>query len=242
MRRHRRILATPTRTLASAASGRVAVSGRVAAASRGLATSRYTGREGVWITTHVQTRGRLGRGWRTLHREEIALPFWMEDGSGERALVQPDGGELVGDLEELTGAPYASASDSNAGGPSGSTLAPLDPAAGEPRPATWGMLRDRPRTQRVVERIVGVGAEVYVVGPCRRDPGPPAHDGYRMIPRKHLVLYCGPTETEDLLVSTKPAYLATARLRRPFWLGIALTTAAVVGGITVEVGQWLSFW
>ncbi|RYZ56836.1 MAG: hypothetical protein EOP08_17900, partial [Proteobacteria bacterium] len=104
LRRYHRIVDTPTSRVTEApGNGLVEVKGRVRTSEHGPIVAPFTGRHGVWVSIDVQEYRRSGKSgsWVSVHTERYAHPFWIDDGSGQLARLEPAGGELVVEVPEV---------------------------------------------------------------------------------------------------------------------------------------------
>jgi hypothetical protein len=222
LRRRTRIKQTPTSAIALAAGNSdVEIRGRIVASEEGLVTAPFSQRPAVWSRTlveHYQQRGRSGS-WVTLLDEVHARPFLVEDGSGQRARVQPAGANVVLDAR---------------------TVASSGPFR-DPPPHVESFLRAHNiestmwlgfnKRLRYREEVLEPGHTLYALGPSRRDPGPPVPDGYRMAPSSVLVLFSLGQGDGELILTNKSEDELVSRLLRPFVVGVIVDAVAV--GIVV---------
>jgi E3 Ubiquitin ligase len=97
--RRRRVLDTPTSTIAGAKGGVVQIHGRAAAGDAGTLVAPLSGKAVIWFNVQVLRERGSGRSrrWVTAVDEARGVPFLVDDGSGEQALVDSQGAYIVVD-------------------------------------------------------------------------------------------------------------------------------------------------
>lgn len=191
-----RLLALPGATIAAApGGGPVGVRGRVVAGEEGLVCAPITGHVGVYyrITVEESRSSRGGSHWSKLFVEDDGHPFYLDDGSGQLALVKVDGARLV--LDPMVTSICGTFHDAV--------------------PALEALLRQRGESSRgalgfnrslqVVEEMIRVGDFIRVLGPSLREPGPPMNDHYRSTATTRLVMMHGGDGPRELVVTSKNA-------------------------------------
>lgn len=228
LRRYHRIKNTPTTPVAQApGNGPVEVKGRVVGGELGLHAAPFSGRRGVWVSIDVQEMRQQGksRSWVSIHKESHWNPFWIDDGSGQHARIDPRGGELVVDLQEVaTSGTFRDA-------------APHLQQFLQSRNLSSTNFLGMNKGMRFLEFVLPEGENIYALGSSRRDPGPPIHDGYRMVPSSQLVLFHGATERDELIISNKDEEQLAGGLRRPFIIGMVLTIGSALGIAAVGISM-----
>ncbi len=222
--RRRRILSTATSPIAQAQGGFVEIAGRMVVGEKGTITAPFSGRPSVFVRVLIEEyrqRGKSGT-WVTIFNESTAREFYVEDGSGERARIDPAGARFVLDRQKIA---------------SSGTLKDPPPAFAQFLAAhglestSWLGFN---KSLRYEEELVAVGDSVYALGPSRREPGPPALNGYRTGATTQLVLESMGTGDGELLVSNKPERELVSKMLRGFVAGAAV---ALVGLVTVCVAM-----
>ena len=90
--------------------------------------------------------------------------------------------------------------------------------------------------------ILAPNDALYALGPSRREPGPPAHDGYRMVPSSQLVMCQGAGPDGELLLTNKTEDQLTGKLLTGFVVGLVLTGLGVLlglGGVAAVIVETL---
>jgi hypothetical protein len=223
MRRRRRIIDTPTSTIAQApGNGLVEIKGRIVAGTEGVLQAPFSGRYGVWVRVVVQEYRRSGRSgyWATVVDETDFRPFFVEDGSGQRARIVPTGASVILDQQNV--------------GSSGTF--------NDPPPHLQSFLASRGlsaqswlgfnKSMRYNEEVLGANDPLYAIGPSSREPGPPVQDAYgRVAPGSQLVMYAGQGDALELILTNKTEEQLVSKLLWGF-----------VGGlITLGIGVLLCF-
>jgi hypothetical protein len=216
VRRRRRILDTPTSPIARAPGGApVEIKGSVVTSEEGVVRAPLSGRDAVWFRVVVQehrSRGRSGS-WRTVVDEREGRAFLVDDGSGQRARVAPAGAHVVLDRDKIA------------------TSGTFEDAP----PSLEAFLRSRGLTStswlgfnkamRFEEEVLAPGDPIYALGPSRRVPGPPVHDGYRMAPGTELLLVHEWSGDGELLLTNKTEDELTRNLLVAFVVGALMAAA-----------------
>src|SRR6516225_3208189 len=104
VRRRKRIIDTPTSSIAQATGqGRVEIKGRIAPSELGVVQAPFSQRYAVWVRVIVQELRSSGRSqhWVTIVNEVDHRPFYVDDGSGQRAKVMPEGAEVILDTQNI---------------------------------------------------------------------------------------------------------------------------------------------
>ena len=220
-KRRQRIIATPTSPIAQApGNGVVEIKGRIHPSEQGLVQTPFSGRHAVWCRVTVQELRSSGRNryWHTILSEVDGRPFMIEDGSGQLARVMPQGANVV--LEKQNVASSGTFNDA----------APHLEAFLQSRglkSTSWLGLN---KSMRYEEEVLAPGEPVYALGPSRREPGPPVHDGYRMVPGSQLVMFHGMGPDGELIVTNKTEEQLTNKLLTGFVVGL------VLGGLGLLMG------
>ena len=221
--RRRRIVRTPTSSIAGApAAGVIAIGGRILAAAEGLVTAPFSGEEVVWVRVTVEEyrqSWRTGHDWRTLALESDSRPFLVDDGSGETARVLPRNATVVVAVHRLT----------------------RHESVHEALPRLEAMLRGRgrstsgwlgsSRTMRYKEEVLRPGDSVRVLGPSRREAGPRGAVTEDALRRPQLVVAHGGAGQMELLLTSESEERLVAKLLWKFVVGLA------VGGIGLALAS-----
>lgn len=224
--RRQRIIATPTSPIAQApGNGPVEIKGRIAPSEQGLLQTPFSGRHAVWCRITVQELRRSGRSsyWHTVINEVDQRPFMVEDGSGQLARIIPNGANVILDAQNI-----ASSGTFN-----------------DAAPHLEGFLQSRGlqstswlgfnKSMRYTEEVLAPGDPLYALGLSRRDPGPPVHDGYRMVPGSQLTMFHALGSDGELILTNKTEDQLTGKLLTGFVTGIVMTALgfllAAAGGI-----------
>jgi hypothetical protein len=219
-RRRQRILATPTSPIAQdPGNGPVEVKGRIVPGEQGVLQTPFSGRHAVWCRVSVleyRSSGRSGH-WVTILREVDQREFFVDDGSGQMAKVIPVGAEVILDQQQI-----ASSGTFNDAPPH---LQAFLASRGHSTTSFLGFNK----SMRYQEEVLAPGDPLYALGPSRRDAGPPVHDGYRMAPSSQLVLFPGPGEVHELILTNKTEEQLVANLKWGLLGGIIM--AAIGGGL-----------
>jgi hypothetical protein len=78
------------------------------------------------------------------------------------------------------------------------------------------------KSMRDEEEVLAPGDPLYALGPSRRAPGPPVHDGYRMVPGSELVMFHGMGPEGELLLTNETEQQLTNKLLTGFVIGLVL--------------------
>jgi hypothetical protein len=105
----------------------------------------------------------------------------------------------------------------------------------KPSPRILAFLRERGleatnRSRRYKEERLVLGRKIYILGQAGREPGPPAHDGYRATSTTRLVLAAGAGEAGELILSDLSEQKLVGRLQGPFVVGVfcIITSASLL--------------
>jgi hypothetical protein len=232
-RRRQRIVATPTSPIARAPGGGVVeIKGRVQPSEQGLVQAPFSGRHAVWCRVTIQELRSSGRNtyWRTVLVEADARPFMVEDGSGQLARIMPAGANVVLDKQNI-----ASSGTFNDAAPH---LESFLQSRGLKSTSWLGFNK----SMRYEEEVLVPGDPLYALGPSRREPGPPVHDGYRMVPGSQLVMAHGMGSNGELLLTNKSEAELTRKLLTGFVAGVVLGGLGVllgVAGMTLAIASTL---
>jgi hypothetical protein len=220
-KRRQRIIATPTSPIAHApGNGVVEIKGRVAPGEQGLVQTPFSGRHAVWCRVTVQEQRSSGRNryWHTILTEVDARPFMVDDGSGQLARVMPLGANVMLDKQNI-----ASSGTFN---DAAAHLEAFLQSRGLKSTSWLGFNK----AMRYEEEVLAPQDTLYALGPSRREPGPPVHDGYRMVPGSQLVMFHAMGPEGELLLTNKSEDQLTNKLLYGFVAGL------VLGGIGVLLG------
>jgi len=226
-KRRQRIIATPTSPVAQApGNGLVEIKGRIAPSEQGLLQTPFSGRHAVWCRITVQELRSSGRNtyWHTILTEVDGRVFMVDDGSGQMGRVLPQGANVILDSHNI-----ASSGTFNDAAPH---LDAFLQSRGLKSTSWLGFNK----SMRYSEEVLGPGDNLYALGPSRRDPGPPVHDGYRMVPGSMLVMFHGMGPEGELLLTNKTEDQLTSRLATGFIVGLVMTGLGILGSLVGLVG------
>ncbi|MBX3212240.1 MAG: hypothetical protein KF850_09420 [Labilithrix sp.] len=222
VKRRKRILATPTSPIVQApGNGVVEIKGRIVPGEQGLLQTPFSGRLAVWCRVTVQELRSSGRNrsWHTILTEVDARPFLVDDGSGQTARVAPHGANVMLDKQNV-----ASSGTFNDAPPH---LEAFLQSRGLKSTSWIGFNK----SMRYEEEVLAPNDPLYALGPSRREPGPPVHDGYRMVPSTQLVLSHEMGPEGELLLTNKSEEELVGNLLRGFVVGLVLTGLGVLLGL-----------
>lgn len=227
VRRRRRILTTPTTPIANAPGGAlVEVKGRIVPSEQGLLRSPFSNRDAVWfrVTVEELRRRRRTAAWHTLVSEIDTRVFEIDDGSGQRARVEPARAEVL--LHAQSVATSGTFKDA--------------PPELERFLATRGLASTSwlgfNKTMRFQEEVLAPGDSLYALGPARRDPGPPTPAGaYRSGASSQLVLYDMGAGDLELILSNKSEQELARRLVVPFVVSVSVTMIALCAALAAAL-------
>lgn len=219
-----RIRRTPTtRVFDAPAEGLLEICGQVVVGEQGTVCSPLTAREGVvlsiavdeWLSGHSTSR-------RPYLRETLRLPFYVDDGSGELARVDPNEAIFISQASEL-GDDYLA--PLRYGKPTRSTV------TAEMR--TWVASRSTRPVPNVIcieEEMIAPGERVYVLGWAQRRPGPA---GAMQLTLSHQ----GDGEGELLVSNLSEADLLgeVGKRRRKIWILLVLGVSCCAASIAMAV-------
>jgi hypothetical protein len=221
MKRRGRIIRTPTSPVTQApGNGPVEIKGRIVPGEQGVVLAPFSGRQGVWVKIGVSEYRSTGRSgyWATLVDETDFRPFFVDDGSGAMARVDPIGANVI--LDANTVASSGTFSDAS--------------------PHVQGFLASRGlsttnwlgfnKRMRFTEQVLLPGNPLYALGPSRREAGPPVNDGYRMVPGSQLVLFAMPGEVGELILTNKTEEQLVSKF---FW---TFTGGLIAAGLGTVMG------
>lgn len=220
-RRRQRILATPTSSIAQAPGhGLVEIKGRMSPSERGVFQAPFSGRQAIWCRVTVQELRRSGKSshWHTLIREIDGRDFYVDDGSGQYARVEPAGANVV--LQAMNVASSGTFNDASA------HLEQFLLARGHKSTSWLGFNK----SMRYQEELLVPGDTLYALGPSRRVPGPPVRDGYRMTPSNLLVMSTGIGPEAELILTNQTEDQLVGKLARGFYAGLAITAVSLLIG------------
>lgn len=226
-KRRQRIIATPTSPVAQApGNGLVEIKGRIQPSEQGLLQTPFSGRHAVWCRITVQELRSSGRNtyWHTILTEVDGRVFMVDDGSGQMGRVLPQGANVILDSHNI-----ASSGTFNDAAPH---LDAFLQSRGLKSTSWLGFNK----SMRYSEEVLGPGDNLYALGPSRRDPGPPVHDGYRMVPGSMLVMFHGMGPEGELLLTNKTEDQLTSRLATGFIVGLVMTGLGLVGSLVGLIG------
>lgn len=233
-KRRRRILAMPTVPVAHApGNGLVEIKGRVLPSEQGIVQTPFSGRHAVWTRITVQELRSAGRSrhWHTLLTEADGRVFMVDDGSGQMARVMPAGANVILEKQNI-----ASSGTFNDAQPH---LEAFLASRGLKSTSFLGFNK----SMRYEEELIAPGDPVYALGPSRREPGPPVHDGYRMVPGSQLVLFAGMGDENELILTNKTEEQLTSKLLGGFVAGLVMTGLGLLvgaGGVVMVIVEMLT--
>ena len=216
--KRRLLLSTPTSRIAEADGGIVEVAGRVVANDGGTFVSPFSNQIAVYLNLIVeeyQQHGKTGR-WETIFRDTRQQIFYIDDGSGQLARVDPQGARFVLDR----------------------TLIASSGLLREPPHALGRFLAERGvnratrmgfnRQLRFQEELLRPNDPVYALGPTNREAGPPNQEGYRTEPTTQLAFFSVGAGDGELLLSDKSERALASRLLRPLMVGALIAAVGVI--------------
>lgn len=220
LRRVRRIPRTP---IASAPDrGLVKIGGTVIEGEQGCLRSPVTDREGVVVDVEVSFHHSTDAGWRPLLRAPHRRAFYVDDGSGELARIEPEGALVVTPAERV-GDDY---------------LGPLEwgePTRSSVTPEMRAWVASRasgplPKVLLIEEERFAPGGPIFAMGPAVRERRP---DGSRLLVLSHR----GSGESELLLSNTDEAGLMdeAGRRRRKIWLLVAMGACMIAASLSLAI-------
>ena len=212
-KRRQRIVAMPTSPIAQApGNAPVEIKGRIHPSEQGLVQTPFSGRHAVWCRVTVQELRSSGRSsyWHTVLTEVDGRPFMVEDGSGQLARVLPHGANVI--LEKHSVATSGTFNDA----------APHLEAFLQSRGLKSTSWVGFNKSMRYEEELLSAGDQLFALGPSRREPGPPVHDGYRMVPGSQLVMFQGMGPEGELILTNKTEEQLTSKLLTGFVVGCVL--------------------
>lgn len=212
-KRRQRILNTPTSPIAQApGNGPVEIKGRIVPSEQGLVQTPFSGRHAVWCRITVQELRSSGRSsyWHTILSEADGRLFCVDDGSGQVARVTPAGANVILDKHHV-----ASSGTFNDAAPHLEAFL----ASRGLKSTSWLGFN---KSMRYEEEILAPGDAIYVLGPSRREPGPPVSDGYRMVPSSQLVIFHGMGAEGELILTNKTEEQLTSKLLWGFVTGLVM--------------------
>jgi hypothetical protein len=212
LERRRKILATPTSRIANApGTGLVEIKGRIVPGEQGFVQTPFSHTPCVWYRICVEEyhSGHKGGGhWSKVHTECDGRVFYVDDGSGQLARVQPRNANVV--LDVLNVAQSGTFRD--------------------PTPDLQAFLHSRGlhstgllgfnRSLRYREERLVPGDHLFALGPSMREAGPPMFDGYRTTTSTRLVLEG--RIGEELLLTNKSEQQLASKLLLRFILGLVV--------------------
>ena len=233
-KRRRRILAMPTVPVAHApGAGLVEIKGRVLPSEQGIVQTPFSGRHAVWTRITVQELRSAGRSrhWHTVLTEADGRVFMVDDGSGQMARVMPAGANIILEKQNI-----ASSGTFNDAQPH---LEAFLASRGLKSTSFLGLNK----SMRYEEELIAPGDPVYALGPSRREPGPPVHDGYRMVPGSQLVLFAGIGDENELILTNRTEEQLTSKLLGGFVAGLVMTGLGLLvgaGGVVMGIIEMLT--
>lgn len=221
-RRRQRIIATPTTRIADATGDSVVeIKGRITAGEQGVFTTPFSGQSAVYCRVTVQERRRRGKRtyWHTIIEEVEARDFYVDDGSGQEARVDPRTARAVLDKKSI--------------GSSGTFQ--------DPPPHLMAFLQSRGvasttwlgtnKSMQYLEEVLSPGDPLFAIGPSHREAGPPVPDGYRMAPSSRLVMSGMGDGDLELLLSNKSEEELTRNLGKGIVVGMVLVGSGAALGL-----------
>jgi hypothetical protein len=214
LRPFRLLTTTPRVPIQAAPAGaRVHIRGLIAAGEQGLILTPFTGRRAVWARIAVEEReGKSG--WRQILLAEEGRVFFVDDGSGERARVDPASAYVLAERETVAESGF---------------LRDM-PVEIEAFLAMRGLTSKTDfgfnKAMRCVETVLVEGARIAAIGTSERRAGPVVTSGYRSVASTELVLSTSTRPSTELVLATEGA----ARQRRE-WLHFLFATACAAMGV-----------
>ncbi len=224
--RRQRIVQTPTTPIAHAPGNTVVeIKGRILPGEQGLVQAPFSGRHAVWCRVTVQELRRSGKSshWHTVLVEIDGRPFYVDDGSGQVARVMPGGANVILERQNV-----ASSGTFNDAAPH---LEAFLRSRGK-QSTTWLGFN---KSIRYEEEVLAPHDALYALGPSRREPGPPVHDGYRMVPGTQLVLFHAMGGDGELLLTNKSEEQLTSKLLNGLIVGLVFAGIGAVIGLVALI-------
>jgi len=218
-RRRQRIIATPTTPIAQCSGDSVVeIKGKVVASEQGSFKTPFSGRDAVFCRITVQERRSRGKSsyWHTVVEEIDARDFYVEDGSGQQARIQPKGANTVLDKQSV-----ASSGMFNDPPPQLTSFLQARGVSSE----TW---LGTNKNMQYLEEVLAPGDSLYAIGPSHREAGPPAPDAYRDAPASRLVMSGMNSGAMELLISNKSEDDLVKNLGTGMTIGFVLIGGSVV--------------
>ncbi len=219
-----RILETPTSPIASAPGGGVVeIRGQVVESEQGAVCSTLTGRKGVYCRTAILAYHRNRSNRLVAHEiycEKQVHDFFLDDGSGQRARLQPKAAGLYGDPATV-----------------GAALDRHSPSTLTNEMRAWAQARLRqpaPQHLGLTEHLIVPGQTLYAIGPSARHPG--AHG------QSELVLYGDGDGKDGFVLSTFGQQELLAKLGTTSNLGrviFCVDLGLVLTGVVMIAVQWI---
>ena len=157
--------------------------------------------------------------------------FMVDDGSGQMARVMPAGANVILEKQNI-----ASSGTFNDAHPH---LEAFLASRGLKSTSFLGFNK----SMRYEEELIAPGDPVYALGPSRREPGPPVHDGYRMVPSSQLVLFAGIGDENELILTNRTEEQLASKLLGGFVAGLVMTGLGLLvgaGGVVMGIIKMLA--
>jgi hypothetical protein len=222
-RRRQRILSTPTTPIAECTGDSVVeIKGKVVASEQGSFKTPFSGRDAVFCRVTVQERRRNGNRsfWHTVVEEMETREFYVDDGSGQQARIDPRDANTLLDKESI-------ASSGMFKDPPPQLVAFLD--AHGVKSETWSGTND---SLQYLEEVIAPGDALYAIGPCHREAGPPQQEGG---PGSLLVMSGMPAGDLELLISNKAEEDLVKNMGSAMTIGFVLIGGSVVAALVTVV-------
>jgi hypothetical protein len=224
-RRRQRILSTPTTPIAECTGDSVVeIKGKVVASEQGSFKTPFSGRDAVFCRVTVQERRRNGsrQYWHTIVEEIEAREFYVDDGSGQIAHINPRDANTLLDKQSV-------ASSGMFNDPPPQLVAFLD--AHGVKSETWTGTNE---SMQYLEEVLAPGDALYAIGPCHREAGP-GPDANRDAPGSRLVMSGMAAGDLELLISNKSEEDLVKNLGGGMTIGFVLIGGSVVAALVTVV-------
>lgn len=218
LRRRRRIIDTPTSKITEAPGNAPVEIKGTAVPAQATITAPFTGRPAVWLRVKLEEHVQSGKSstWRQIHTETHQVPFFIDDGSGERARVMPESATvLLDDQKVATSGTFNDA-------------APQLEAFLQSRGMKSTNFLGFNRSLRYSEALLAPHDPIYAIGPSTRGGGG-AQGPFREGPRGELVMAAQGTGAGELIITNKTEAQIVASMLWPFVVGCILLGLGVIG-------------
>jgi len=227
----KRVRETPVRPIASSPGNAPAmIQGRVYPSEEGLLPMPILGGYVAWYTIRVLSKSEVGinrragrnRAWQQIYEETYHRTFWVDDGSGQHALVQPRGAMVLVNKQTVARCYWGEA-------PSYAFQSFL-----AHRGLRSTNLLGLNKTLRCEAEYIAPGDVVRVLGPSRR-ASPGGHGAYRVGPASPLMVSLDEHSRDPFCITTK----GNAALSNIGWETLFGALFFVVGVVALVFGTFV---